>query len=57
MKPNQLTKTREILLTEIDEQLTELTADTDTKIEFVWDNLRSKCFLEYLFVENKLLNV
>ena len=39
LKPNQLTKTREIITTQIDKQLTELTADTDTKIEFVWNNL------------------
>ena len=38
-KANELTKTREIITTQIDKQLTELTADTDTKIEFVWDNL------------------
>ena len=38
LKANQLTKIRELFLTEIDKQLTELTADTDTKIEFVWDN-------------------
>ena len=39
LKANQFTKIREILTTEIDKQLTELTADTDTNIEFVWDNL------------------
>ena len=38
-KANQLTKTREMITTQIDKQLTELTADTDTNIEFVWDNL------------------
>ena len=38
MKPNQLTKTREIIITQIDKQLTELTTDTESKIEFVWDN-------------------
>ena len=38
-KANQLTKTREIITTQIDKQLTELTANTDTNIEFVWDNL------------------
>ena len=39
LKANQLTKTREQIITILDKQLTELTADTDTKIEFVWDNL------------------
>ena len=39
LKPNQLTKIRETFITQIDEQLTELTADTDTNIEFVWDDL------------------
>ena len=39
LKPNQLTKIRETFISQIDEQLTELTADTDTNIEFVWDNL------------------
>ena len=39
LKANQLTTIREMFLTEIDKQLTELTADTDTNIEFVWDNL------------------
>ena len=39
LKANQLTKTREIITTQIEKQLTELTADTDTNIEFVWDNL------------------
>ena len=38
LKPNKLTKTREQMLGLIDKQLTELTTDTDTKIEFVWDN-------------------
>ena len=38
-KANPLTKTREEMLALIDKQLTELTADTDTNIEFVWDNL------------------
>ena len=39
LKPNQLTKIREGIITQIDNQLTELTAETDTNIEFVWDNL------------------
>ena len=39
LKANQLTKTRDIIITQIDKQLTELTADADTNIEFVWDNL------------------
>ena len=38
LKPNKLTKTREQILGLIEIQLTELTTDTDTKIEFVWDN-------------------
>ena len=38
MKPNKLAKHRKIIVTEIDKQLTELTFDTDTDIEFVWDN-------------------
>ena len=38
LKANQLTKIRELFLTEIDKQLTELATDTDTEIEFVWDN-------------------
>ena len=38
LKANQLTKTREQILSLLDKQLTELTADTDTNIEFVWDN-------------------
>ena len=39
LKANQLTETREMITTQIDKQLTELTVETDTKIEFVWDNL------------------
>ena len=39
LNANQLTETREIIITQIDKQLTELTADTDTNIEFVWHNL------------------
>ena len=39
LKPNQLTSAREQITTILDKQLTELTADTDTNIEFVWDNL------------------
>ena len=39
LKAKQYTETREIIITQIDKQLTELTADTDTNIEFVWDNL------------------
>ena len=39
MKAYQLTKIRESIITHIDKQLTELTAVTDTNIEFVWDNL------------------
>ena len=39
LKANQLTKFRESIITLFDKQLTELTADTDTNIEFVWDNL------------------
>ena len=39
LKPNQLTVAREQIITILDKQLTEQTADTDTKIEFVWDNL------------------
>ena len=39
LKANQLTNARQKIITILDEQLTELTADTDTKIEFVWDNL------------------
>ena len=39
LKANKLTKTREIIITEIDRQLTELTADTGANVEFVWDNL------------------
>ena len=39
LKEYQLTKIRESIITHIDKQLTELTADTDTNIEFVWDNL------------------
>ena len=39
LKANQLTKTREQIITILDKQLTELRADTNTKIEFVWDNL------------------
>ena len=39
LKANQLTTIREQMLSLIDKQLTELTADTDTNIEFVWDNL------------------
>ena len=38
LKPNKLTNTREQMLGLIEIQLTELTTDTDTKIEFVWDN-------------------
>ena len=39
LKANQLTKFRESIITLFDKQLTELTAHTDTNIEFVWDNL------------------
>ena len=39
LKAYQLTKIRESIITHIDNQLIELTADTDTNIEFVWDNL------------------
>ena len=39
LKPNQLTKIREGIITQIDNQLTELTADTKANIEFVWDNI------------------
>ena len=39
LKRNQLAKIRETITTQIDKQLAELTADTDAKIEFVWDNL------------------
>ena len=39
LKEYQLTKIRESIITHIDKQLTELTADTDTNIGFVWDNL------------------
>ena len=39
LKTNQLTKTREQVITLFDTQITELTADTETNIEFVWDNL------------------
>ena len=39
LKANQLSKIREIFTTEIDKQLTELTADTNTNIEFVPNNL------------------
>ena len=38
LKANQLTNAREQIITILDKQLTELTADADTKIEFVWDN-------------------
>ena len=39
LKPNQFTKTREQITTLLDKQLTELTADTNNNVEFVWDNL------------------
>ena len=39
LKANQLTTFRESIITQFDKQLTELTSDTDTSIEFVWDNL------------------
>ena len=39
LKQNQSTNAREQLITMLDKQLIELTADTDTNIEFVWDNL------------------
>ena len=39
LKANKFTKFRESIITQFDKQLTELTADTDTNIEFVWDNL------------------
>ena len=38
LKEYQLTKIRESIITHIDNQLMELTTDTDTNIEFVWDN-------------------
>ena len=39
LKQNQSTNAREQLITILDKELTELTADTDTNIVFVWDNL------------------
>ena len=39
LKANRLTNAREQIITILDKQLAELTADTDTNIEFVWDNL------------------
>ena len=39
LKPKQLSKIRQTFISQIDKQLTELTADTDANIEFVWDNL------------------
>ena len=36
---NKLTDVTEIVRTAIDKKIQELTADTDTSIEFVWDNL------------------
>ena len=39
LKPNQFAETREQMLALIERQLKELTADTHTNIEFVWDNL------------------
>ena len=39
LKPKQLSKIRQTFISQIDKQLIELTADTDTNIEFVWDNL------------------
>ena len=39
LKANQLTDARKQIANILDKQLTELTTDTDTKIEFVWDNL------------------
>ena len=39
LKAYQLTKIRESIITHIDNQLIELTADTYTNIGFVWDNL------------------
>ena len=39
LKANQLTNTRGQILALLDKQLAELTADTVTNIEFVWDNL------------------
>ena len=39
LSSNKLTDVTEILRTAIDKKLHELTADTDTSIEFEWDNL------------------
>ena len=39
LKANRLTNARQQIITILDKQLAELTADTDTNIEFVWDNL------------------
>ena len=39
LKPNKFAETREQMLTIIEKQLTELTTDSETNIEFVWDNL------------------
>ena len=39
LSDNQLTDVTEILRTAIDKKIQELTADTDTSIEFEWDNL------------------
>ena len=39
LSDNQLTDVTEILRTAIDKKIQELTADTDTSVEFEWDNL------------------
>ena len=39
LSANKLTDVTEILRTTIDKKIQELTADTDTRIEFEWDNL------------------
>ena len=39
LKANVLTETRKQIVTLLDSKLRELTADTDTSIEFEWDNL------------------
>ena len=39
LKANALTETRDQIVTLLDSRLRELTADTDTSIEFEWDNL------------------
>ena len=55
LKANQFTNARGKIITMLDEQLTELTADTDTKIEFVWELFSLLSYLLVVFTLDNIL--